>query len=122
MNVAILGASLKPERYSNRAQQMLMAAEHSVFPVSPKGDDILGSPGYSSLSEIDKPIDTVTLYLGPDRLRTILDELIALAPKRVIFNPGTEDDSIQKACEEAGIRTVKACTLVLLSTGEFETA
>ncbi len=119
MNVAILGASAKPERYANKAQVLLAEHGHRVFPVSPTGADILGVEGYSSVSEISEKIDTLTLYLGPDRLAPLIDEIISAKPGRVIFNPGTESKEAITAFEKAGITCEEACTLVLLQTGSF---
>lgn len=119
MNVAILGASAKPERYAHKAQVLLMSHGHAVFPVSPTGAEILGVAGYSSINEILEKIDTLTLYLGPDRLAPLIDEIISAKPGRVIFNPGTESAEAMAAFREAGIACEEACTLVLLNTGAF---
>ncbi|MGC6466718.1 MAG: CoA-binding protein [Akkermansiaceae bacterium] len=116
MKVAILGASPKPERYSHQAQLLLMEQGHEVFPVSPTGGEILGVDGMTS---IPNRMDTVTLYVGPARLAPVLDSLIEAAPRRVIFNPGTESPEAKARLEEAGIKTEEACTLVLLRTGSF---
>lgn len=119
MKVAILGASAKPERYAYQAQLLLTEHDHEVYPISPTGAEILGVKGYSSIGEIEEPIDTVTLYLEPARLEPIIDEVIAAQPTRVIFNPGTESKTAQDAFEKAGIKTEEACTLVLLRMGRF---
>ena len=116
MKVAILGASPKPERYSHQAQLLLTEHGHEVFPVSPTGREILGVSGMTS---VPSGMDTVTLYLGPDRLMPVLDSLIKAAPRRVIFNPGTESPEAKAKLEEAGIETEEACSLVLLRTGSF---
>lgn len=119
MNVAILGASAKPERYANKAQVLLREHGHTVFPVSPTGAEILGVAGFSALSEITEKIDTLTLYLGPDRLAPLIDDIISAKPERIIFNPGTESAEAMAAFQEAGIACEEACTLVLLNTGAF---
>ena len=95
---------------------------YAVIPVSPAGKNVLGIDGLKSLREIQQPIDTVTLHVGPKNLQPQLDDLLALQPRRVIFNPGTEDAELQDRLTDAGIHVVEACTLVLLSTGQFETA
>ena len=74
MKVAILGASTKPDRYSYRAQKLLMEYGHEVFPVSPRGDEILGVTG---LQDVPAGVDTVTVYVRAERLLPILDQLIA---------------------------------------------
>lgn len=119
MKVAILGASPKPDRYAHKAQQMLMDKGHDVFPVSVDGKAILDVPGYASLSDIAEPIDTLTLYLGPARFTALVEDVIALNPRRVILNPGTEDEAIATTLRNAGILVEEACTLVLLGTGQF---
>lgn len=116
MKVAILGASPKPERYSHKAQLLLAEHGHEVFPVSPTGREIFGVAG---MATVPPEMDTVTLYLGPDRLMPVLDSLIEAAPRRVIFNPGTESLEAKEKMEDAGIETVEACTLVMLKTGSF---
>jgi predicted CoA-binding protein len=97
----------------------LMEHEAQVFPVSPTGAEILGVAGYSAVSEIKEEIDTLTLYLGPDRLGPLVEEIILAKPRRVIFNPGTESEDVMTAFERVGIECEEACTLVLLRTGAF---
>lgn len=120
--VAILGASPKPDRYANKAQTRLMEHSYRVLPISPTGKTVLGVDGLKSLRDITEPVDTVTLYVSPKNLMPQLEDLLALKPRRVIFNPGTEDKAIQETLEQAGIRVVEACTLVLLSIGQFDVA
>ena len=119
MNVAILGASTNPDRYANKAQRLLVEHGHHVIPVTPNYPEVLGEPARASLGDIDQPVDTVTLYVGPARQDALLEPLLALRPRRVIFNPGTENTPIEQALEQAGIQTLRACTLVLLRTGQF---
>lgn len=120
--VALLGASDNEERYAFKAQTRLMDHGYHVIPVAPSGKTIRGVASLKSLSDIHEPVDTVTLYVGPKNLAPQLDQLIALKPRRVIFNPGTEDADIEKRLQDAGIHTVEACTLVLLSIEQFEVA
>src|SRR5689334_4949587 len=89
--VAVLGASDKPDRIAYQAMQRLLKQNHEVFPVSPKGGEILGQRVLPTVLAIGRPVDTVTLYVGPDRQAPLLDDLVALKPRRVIFNPGTEN-------------------------------
>jgi len=117
--VAIIGASSKPERYSNRAQRMLMDRGYSVVPISPLGGEILGVPGHCSIGSFDGKLDTVTLYLGPARQDSVVRDLLEVRPKRVIFNPGTESAKSSETLQAAGIEIEEACTLVLLQTGQF---
>lgn len=117
--VAVVGASAKPARYSNRALCMLQAGGHNPIPVSKFGLDILGLKGYSSVGAIPDPLDTVTMYLAPRHQAPVIRDILAVRPRRVIFNPGAENPHAYPALEAAGIEVVEACTLVLLSTGQF---
>ncbi|MBL7000802.1 MAG: CoA-binding protein [Gammaproteobacteria bacterium] len=120
LSVAIIGASHKPQRYAYKAQKMLMDYHHSVFPVSGNGREILGVAGYSSILDIGHPIDTITLYLNPERHLPIKDAILACKPRRIIFNPGTESTALMRAYQALGIETLEACTLVMLTTDQFE--
>lgn len=115
----IIGASSKPDRYANRAQRMLKEHDHTTIPVNPIEEKILGDPVYKQPADYQGELDTVTLYVRPERLEPIVSDLISLKPKRVIFNPGTEDPKLETQFSKAGIEVVEACTLVLLSTGHY---
>ncbi|HHS12801.1 MAG TPA: CoA-binding protein [bacterium] len=119
MPVAVLGASSNPDRYANMAVRMLKRAGFRVIPVNPRETDIEGLTAVSRLSDIHEPVHTLTLYVGPLRCRALVDEIVALNPARVIFNPGTEFDELEKRLEAAGIPAVKACTLVMIQSGQF---
>jgi len=116
MKVAILGASPKPERYSYQAQQLLMDCGHEVFPVSLSGRDILGVKG---TAVIPSGMDVVTIYLSASHLNELIEVLVAAAPQKVIFNPGSENREAKDQLEAHHIQTQEACTLVLLRTGAF---
>jgi predicted CoA-binding protein len=117
--VVIIGASDNPERYSHQAQLLLRQHGHEVVPVHPKLAEIEDVPVVADLSAISGPVDTVTLYVGPAISQNLTDKLIALKPRRVIFNPGTENAALEAALTSAGIVCEQACTLVLLRTGQF---
>ena len=117
--VAVLGASANPDRYSNMAVRRLHEAGHRVIPVNLALDTIEGLPVAKSLGDIRESIDTLTLYVGPQRLVQLTDEILRLAPKRVIFNPGTESPDLATALDKANIPHLEACTLVMLQTGQF---
>lgn len=120
MNVVIIGASDKPERYSYRALMMLGQKGHRVFPVHPRLGAIEGIKVFSSCSMIREPVDTVTLYVGPLTMTpALIDEILVLRPRRIIVNPGTENSDFEGKAQQAGIKVVRGCTLVMLSTGQF---
>jgi predicted CoA-binding protein len=120
--VAILGASDNPERYSYKAFRMLREHAHTLLPVSVKMQELEGVPVFKKLGDIREPVDTLTMYVGPQISSGLQEEILALKPKRVIFNPGSENPPLQKALAQAGVHVVEACTLVLLRTGQFMTA
>jgi uncharacterized protein len=117
--VVVLGASNKPQRYSYKAIEALKARGHEVIPVNPAIKEILGLPVIDRIENLKGGIDTVTLYLGPERLALIAAAVAALKPKRIIANPGAESDIMRLEAENNGIEYIEACTLVMLSTGQF---
>lgn len=119
MNVAILGASNKPERYSHQAVVLLAQKGHAVYPVHPALAEIDGHRVFKRLADIPAPLHTVTMYVSPALSTGLAGELIAANPVRVIFNPGTENPELEEKLSAAGIEVVRACTLVLLRTGRF---
>ncbi len=119
-NVAIIGASDQPERFAYRADKLLKSFGHVTFLINPKFASIEGQTCFQKLSDLElTPIQTVTLYVNPKILESQLSDIIQLAPKRVIFNPGTEDVKIEARLSAAGIKAVRACTLVMLNGGTF---
>ena len=119
MNVALLGASDKPDRYAYLAFQLLREKGHTVFPVHPRLSDIEGVPVFSSLKDIPQPVHTVTLYISKVHSDAMIDQILAVHPARIIFNPGSENEALEVAAGMAGIETLHACTLVLLKIGKF---
>ena len=119
MRVAILGASQNKERYSYLAFKMLQEYGHVPVPVTPKFAELEGVKTYKLLSEIPEVVDTLTMYVGPDISAKLKNEILKLHPRRVIFNPGSENPELQKSLLQAGIEVEEACTLVLLRTKQF---
>ena len=117
--VAIIGATEKKNRYAHKAMTALLENGHEVRLVNPYKQSVDGQKCFSTITDIKEKINTVTLYVNPKRFRDHIDEVIQVKPERVIMNPGTEDTDMEKTLEEAGIEVDRACTLVLLSTGQF---
>jgi len=117
--VVVIGASHKPERYSYKAIEALMRSGHEVIPFNPSLKEVQGLKVINKLEDIKDKVDTVTMYVGPDRQEQMADGILALKPKRIIANPGAESDVMRKAAEKNKIEYVEACTLVLLATGQF---
>ena len=118
MKVLVYGASTNPSRYAYIATELLLLHGHDVYLVGIKKGEVLGLPIQQEQPVLPE-IDTVTLYVGPSNQVGLMDYLTALSPRRVIFNPGTENPELEKALEAKGIVVEEACTLVLLHTGQF---
>jgi predicted CoA-binding protein len=117
--VVVLGASPKPIRYSYQAVKLLDQHGYRVIPVHPKAQRIDYLPVVNHLSQIVEPVHTLTLYLGPERSRSLIADIMGLAPGRAIFNPGSESRELEAALDNARIPHERACTLVLLRVGQF---
>ena len=114
----VFGASLKPNRYSYVAVKRLLAnhIETEAFGLKEGNiDSVLVKTNLNNMNDIH----TLTLYLGPQRQISYYDTILALSPKRVIFNPGTENPELYGLLEKEGIEVEVACTLVLLGTGQY---
>jgi predicted CoA-binding protein len=116
----VVGATDNPERYAYRAVELLQAKGVPVVPIGIKkglvfGEEILDLRLKPALKEIH----TITLYLGPSNQVEWMDYLIGLRPKRIIFNPGTENFDFFSKAKAAGIEALEACTSVMLTTGQF---
>jgi len=114
----VIGASPNEERYSNLAVKRLRQQGYSVIAIGAKQGKI-GDVDIISNAPPVAGVDTVTLYLNPQRQRAYYDYILSLKPKRIIFNPGTENDELQELAWQSNIVPVEACTLVMLSTGQY---
>lgn len=114
----VIGATPNPSRYAYKAVHMLTDHAHEVVPVGIKKGEVAGLPIVPYGSSVEG-VDTVTLYLGPQNQPEYYDYIIGLHPKRIIFNPGTENSELENLAKKEGIETMEACTLVLLSTGQY---
>jgi uncharacterized protein len=117
--VAILGASINPERYAHMAQLLLKEYGHRVIPVNSRVAEIAGDETVGSLDAIRQPVDTLTVYVRPAISSDYRAQIETLKPQRVIFNPGAENPQLAEQLNRAGIATEEACTLVLLRTRQF---
>jgi predicted CoA-binding protein len=114
----VLGASANPARYSNMAIKRLAGAGHPVIGIGLKAEEVAGVRIHTKQIPL-KGIDTVTLYLNPARQREYYNYIIEIAPKRVIFNPGTENPGFYQLLKQNNIKVEVACTLVLLSINQY---
>ncbi len=117
--VVVLGASRKPARYSNQAVRLLKTGGYRVIPVHPRIAEIEGIAASPSLRMIAEKVHTLTLYIGPDRSRVVMQDIVDLNPARVIFNPGTESKELEDKLRAHHIDCIHGCTLVMLRTGQF---
>lgn len=113
----VVGASPNPDRYGFKAVERLLSFGHPVYAYGIRK----GFIGEKSISDQwpNEEFDTVTLYLNPNSELEYYDRLLSLKPKRVIFNPGTENAEFERILEQNGIEAERACTLVLLSLGQY---
>ena len=114
----VLGASGNPSRYSYLAIQRLRDHGHSVVAMGRTHTLVADVPVETEKREFNN-IDTITLYLNPMHQQEYYDYILSLKPRRIIFNPGAENEELKKLAQEHHIKTMDACTLVLLSTGQY---
>lgn len=114
----VLGASDNPERYSYLAVQNLTKQNHPVIAIGRKVG-LVNGVNIITNHPAEKEVDTVTLYLNPITQKEYYDYIFSLNPKRIIFNPGTENDELENLAKAKGIQVIEACTLVMLSTGQY---
>lgn len=114
----VLGASDNPSRYSYLAIQHLRKYGHPVVAVGRKNSRVADVPLETGKQAFDN-IDTVTLYLNPLHQQEYYDYILSLHPNRIIFNPGAENEELAELARKQGIKTLEACTLVMLSTNQY---
>ena len=114
----IIGASDNPERYSYKAAHALVAKGYTIKLLGVKEFELLNQKSLTGFPDLEN-IDTVTLYIGPPKQSAYYDYIVKLKPRRVIFNPGTENSEFEKLLKENNIAFEVACTLVLLSIGAY---
>jgi uncharacterized protein len=114
----VIGASENPERYSNKAINMLAKYHHPIVAIGSRKGVVNNIEIVTEKNNIEN-IDTVTLYLNENRQKDYMSYILLLYPKRIIFNPGAENEEFKKVAEAQGIHCMEACTLVLLSTGQY---
>lgn len=114
----VLGASDNPSRYSYLAIHRLRNHGHPVIAIGKKRTQV-ADVSVSNEKKSEPGVDTVTLYLNPLHQQQYYDYIVSLKPKRIIFNPGAENEELYELAKKNGIQPIEACTLVLLSTGQY---
>jgi len=114
----IIGASNNPERYAYKAAERLLSHGHEIELLGLRPVEVFGKTVDTEKKQY-AGIDTVTLYVGPKNQPEYYEYVLALKPKRVVFNPGTENEEFENLLTKNGIEAEEACTLVLLGTGQY---
>ncbi len=118
MKTLVLGASLNPSRYSNRAVKLLRVYQHEVIAVG-RDEGSIDEVKIKHSFTVDDKIDTVTVYLSQEHQKQYYEKIVAAKPRRIIFNPGAENSELEKIAQANGILSEEACTLVLLNTNQY---
>lgn len=116
--VLVLGASPTPWRYAHEAVKRLKNAGHQVLAFGKRKGSIDGIDIVQQFPK-DKDIHTVTVYLNARHQGALAEHILGIEPQRVIFNPGAENQELETELKEKGVEVLEACTLVMLSTGQF---
>ncbi|MDB5263603.1 MAG: CoA-binding protein [Adhaeribacter sp.] len=114
----VLGATDNPSRFAYLAANKLKRYGHPIVPVGIRKGEVAGEQIITDKEPIAE-VDTVTLYVGTKNLPGWYDYILSLKPKRIIFNPGTENQELEKLARQANIETIYGCTLVMLSAGDY---
>lgn len=114
----IIGATTNPARYAHSAAQRLKRHGHDIVQIGLRPGEVAGEP-IDTQKEAFEGIDTVTLYIGPRHQPDYYSYVVSLKPRRVIFNPGTENAEFEALLTRHDIEPIEACTLVMLSTGQY---
>lgn len=112
---AILGATTNPSRYAYLAAERLIANDHKIVPIGIKKGEVFGVSILNLRKKPDiKDIDTITMYISSQNQGQWEEYILSLNPKRIIFNPGSENQSLAEKASKKGIEVLNACTLVML--------
>ncbi|NCN26257.1 CoA-binding protein [bacterium] len=115
----IVGASTNADRFSYKAAKRLKENNHPIVLFGNKQGEVAGETITNELPSSIEGLDTITMYLSPENQSEMTDKLIALKPKRIIFNPGTENPSFMEKAQKNNIQVIANCTLVMLSTDSY---
>ena len=110
--IAIVGASKDRRKYGNKAVRAFRDGGWTVYPVNPGGGEIEGLKTYASLRDVPTPVDRVSMYVPPAVGQRMLDDIAAVQPGEVFFNPGSEDQDLLNEAKERGLNAINACSIV----------
>lgn len=117
--VVVLGSTPNPERYAHKAMRALMYHGFHAIPVHPTAEEVLGQSCRRCLEDVSEAIDTLTLYVGPETSSQLIAAILASKPRRILMNPGSENDDLAAAAVAQGIEVARGCTLQMLQDGTF---
>lgn len=115
----VVGATENPGRFAYKAVHKLKQYGHEVIPIGLRKGEVAGIEMKNDLEEVEEGVDTVTLYVGPRNQPYWYDYILSLKPKRIIFNPGTENEELERMAVENNIEPLHHCTLVMLASGTY---
>lgn len=118
MKTLVLGASTNPDRYAYKSVRALKSYKFEVVPIGIKPGEIDGIAIQNYLDP-QTDVDTITLYLGKKIQSEYYNYILNLHPRRIIFNPGTENEELEQLAHQQNIETLRACTLVMLATQQY---
>lgn len=107
-----MGASADPAKFGNKAVRAYLRQGWTVFPVSPRGGEIEGLPVYTSVVDVPRPVERISMYVPPAVGLKMLDDLKAVGAQEIYFNPGSESDELIEAARETGLDPIVACSIV----------
>lgn len=110
--IAIIGASTDRKKYGNKAVRAFRDGGWTVYPVNAKADEVEGITAYKSIVDVPTPIDRVSMYVPPTVGKTMLDDIQAINPGELFFNPGSEDVEVLKDAKARGLNAINACSIV----------
>lgn len=120
--VAIIGASSDRSKFGNKAVRAYQREGWTVYPVNPRAEQIEGLRSYSSVTEVPRPINRVSMYLPPQVGAKVLDDIAEVQPDEVFFNPGSDDEAVVARARELGLNAIVACSIVDIGSSPAEFA
>ena len=116
----ILGATTNPARYAYFAAERLTKSQHEIVPIGIKKGEVFGKDILDLREKpVVKDVDTITMYVGPQNQKEWEEYILSLNPKRIIFNPGSENSDLAKKARDKGTEVLEACTLVMLGSDQY---
>lgn len=110
--VAVIGASSNRDKWGNKAVRAFLQQGYTVYPVNPNEPEVEGLKTYARITEVPVRLDTVTVYIPPQRLVKILPDIAAKGCDELFLNPGTESDEVLAECERLGLKAIQACSII----------